>query len=63
MESKFQRFWRYEMATMNLIPVDAAQPRLGGKVQGTSYVLDVRSLSLSKKAYAGVYGEDFITFG
>ena len=29
-ESLLKRFWRYENATINLIPVDESQPRLGG---------------------------------
>ena len=63
MESKFGRFWRYEMASVQLIPLDHEQPRLGGKVSATGYVLDIRTMSPSIRSYAGVYGEDFITFG
>jgi len=43
MESKFGRFWRYENASVQLIPLDENQPRLGGKVSATGYVLDVRT--------------------
>ena len=32
MESVAGRFWRYENATINLIPEDEQAPRLGGKV-------------------------------
>jgi hypothetical protein len=63
MESQFGRFWRYEMASLNMIPVDPSQPRLGGKVTGQSWVLDVRALTIGRVDYAGVYGEDFVTFG
>lgn len=31
-ESVLKRFWRYENASITLIPVDEEQPRLGGKV-------------------------------
>ena len=57
------RFWRYENATVDLIPVDAENPRLGGKVSVSAWVFDARTLTPSKKNYFGVYGEDFITFG
>jgi hypothetical protein len=40
MESFMGRFWRYENATINLIPVDESQPRLGGKVHVKSFVFD-----------------------
>ena len=63
MESKLGRFWRYESATINLIPVDAENPRLGGKVSATQLVFDVRTMTPSRKTYFGVYGEDFLTFG
>ena len=63
MESKFGRFWRYENATVNLYPVDTDNPRLGGKVQVSALVFDLRTLTPSRKNYYGVYGEDFVTFG
>ena len=46
MESLLGRYWRYENATMTLHPVDEAEPRLGGKVQVKSFVLDIRTLTL-----------------
>ena len=41
MESMFGRFWKYERSTINLIPVDESQPRLGGKVQVKNFVFDL----------------------
>ena len=57
------RFWRYENATINLIPVDENEPRLGGKVQVKSFVLDLRTLPVGFKNQYGVYSDDFVTFG
>ena len=47
MESTFHRFWRYENSTMSLVPVDENEPRLGGKVQVKSFVVDFRTLTLA----------------
>ena len=63
MESLMGRFWRYENATINLLPVDEEEPRLGGKVQVKSFVLDLRTLTLGFQTQYGVYSDDFVTFG
>ncbi len=31
-ESKFGRFWRFEVNNVTLTPVNPSEPRLGGKV-------------------------------
>jgi len=49
MESTFGRFWKYENSTINLIPVDENEPRLGGKVQVRSFVIDFRTLTAGSK--------------
>ena len=63
MESTLGRFWKYSDTRINLIPVDDAEPRLGGRVQATETSFDIRTFTLSNKKYHGVYGEDFVTFG
>ena len=40
MESAIGKFWRYESSTINLIPINEDQPRLGGKVHVKSFVFD-----------------------
>ena len=62
MESTFGRFWRYQDSRITLFPLDAEQPRLGGRVQATEYAIDFRTLTPSMITYFGVYGEDFITY-
>ena len=62
MESTFGRFWKYTDTRINLTPIDIEEPRLGGRVDATEWKLDVRTLSVSKTNYHGVYGEDFLTF-
>lgn len=62
MESMFGRFWRYENATINLIPADPNQPRLGGKVHVKSFVFDFQTLTPSWSNQFGVYSDDFVTF-
>lgn len=62
-ESFLKRFWLYEASSITLIPVDEEQPRLGGKVQAKSLVLDLRALTLSMKTQYGVYSDNFVTFG
>ena len=62
-ESLMGRFWRYENATINLIPVDENEPRLGGKVQVKSFVLDLRTLTIGFKNQYGVYSDDFVSYG
>lgn len=63
MESYWGRFWRYENAKITLIPVDEAQPALGGKVKVNAFVMDFRTLTPQRKIFYGVYSDDFITFG
>ena len=63
MESMMGRFWKYERNTINLIPVDENEPRLGGKVQVKSFVLDLQTLTLGMQTQYGVYSDDFVTFG
>ena len=63
MESYWGRFWRYENAYITLIPIDAAQPGLGGKVKVNAFIIDWRTLTPSIKTFYGVYSDDFITFG
>ena len=57
------RYWRAEEAKVTFIPVDVEQPRLGGKVSASVLGFDVRTFSLVRKNYYGVYGEDFLTYG
>jgi hypothetical protein len=59
----FGRFWKYENTTVNLLPVDPQQPRLGGSVTASVKGFDVRTFTPYIRTYHGVYGEDFLTFG
>mmetsp|Transcript_42780 Transcript_42780/g.31259 ORF Transcript_42780/g.31259 Transcript_42780/m.31259 type:complete len:193 (+) Transcript_42780:40-618(+) len=63
MESWVGRFLRYENAFITLIPVDEAQPRLGGKVSVKCFQMDWSTFTPSIKNYYGIYSEDFLTFG
>lgn len=63
MESKWGRYWRYENAQITLIPVDEAQPQLGGKVKVKAYIMDWRTFTPQIKTLYGVYSDDFVTFG
>jgi hypothetical protein len=63
MESYARRFWRYENAYITLHPVDETQPRLGGKVKVTAFIMDWRTFTPQYKTLYGVYSDDFITFG
>ena len=63
MESKWGRFWRYENAQVTLIPVDEAQPQLGGKVKVKAFIMDWCTFTPQIKTLYGVYSDDFITFG
>jgi hypothetical protein len=63
MESTFGRFWKYENSTINLIPVDENEPRLGGKVQVRSFVIDFRTLTAGFQTQYGIYSDSFITYG
>ena len=63
MESMFGRFWKYERSTINLLPVDESQPRLGGKVQVKNYVFDLQTLTFAIQNQYGVYSDDFVTYG
>ena len=62
-ESLAGRFWRYENATINLIPVDEEQPRLGGKVEVRTMGFDFRTFKPVMKTQYGVYNDEFVTFG
>ena len=63
MESIVGRFWRYESASITLMPVDEAEPRLGGKVQVKSFGMDFRTFTPFVQTQYGVYSDDFISFG
>lgn len=63
MESTFHRFWRYENSTMSLVPVDESEPRLGGKVQVKSFVVDFRTLTLAFQTQYGIYSDNMVTYG
>lgn len=63
MESVVGRFWRYESASITLMPVDESEPRLGGKVQVKSFGMDFRTLTPFVQSQYGVYSDDFISFG
>lgn len=63
MESIVGRFWRYESASITLMPVDEAEPRLGGKVQVKSIGMDFRTFTPFVQTQYGVYSDDFISFG
>ena len=45
LESFAGRFWRWEWSTINLMPVDETQPRLGGKVHVSGLYVDFRTLT------------------
>jgi len=62
-ESAFGRFWRYEINSITLVPVNPQEPRLGGKVTAKVRGFDFRTFTPYTKSYFGVYGEDFLTFG
>lgn len=63
METYMGRFLRYENAFVTLIPLDESQPRLGGKVQVKSFIMDWATFTPQVKTLYGIYSEDFITFG
>ena len=48
-ESMLQRFWRYENASITLHPVNEDEPRLGGKVEAKSIIIDFRTLTFAFK--------------
>lgn len=62
-ESLAHRFWRYEKSSIKLYPVDENEPRLGGKVQAKSFVVDFRTLTVSMNTQYGVYSDNFVTYG
>jgi len=45
MESYMKRFWKYENATISLMPIDESQPRLGGKVKVSGFAFDFRTMT------------------
>ena len=63
METFLGKYWRYENATINFLPVDEEQPRLGGKVMVKSFVFDLRTMTLGFNNQYGIYSDDFITYG
>ena len=63
MESALGRFWKVEDTTVTFYPVNADEPRLGGKVAASVKGFDVSTFSPYTKTYYGVYGEDFVTYG
>lgn len=62
-ESLLGKFWKYESSTIKLIPVDEANPRLGGKVHVKSFVFDFRTFTPAMTTQYGVYNDDFVSFG
>lgn len=63
LESVFGRFWLYQNSTINLLPLDESNPRMGGKVHVRGYAFDFRTFTPSTINQYGVYSDDFITFG
>ena len=63
METFFGRYLRYENATINFLPVDEEEPRLGGKVKVKSFVFDLRTMTIGFNTQYGIYSDDFITYG
>ena len=45
MESTFGRFWKFEDTTVTFYPVNADEPRLGGKVAAKVKGFDVSTFS------------------
>ena len=45
LESTFGRYWKYENATINLIPLNESNPRQGGKVHVRGFTFDFRTLT------------------
>ena len=63
LETYMQRFWKYEQATINLVPVDEAEPRLGGKVIVSSKSFDFQTLTPAAESLYGIYSDNMLTFG
>lgn len=63
LESTFGRYWMYQNATINLIPLDESKPRQGGKVHVKGYSFDFRTLTPQTINQYGIYSDDFVTFG
>lgn len=63
METFAGRFWRYENAYISLVPVDDAQPALGGRVRAKLLTVDWRTFTLNYRTLYGIYTDDMITFG
>ena len=63
LETYANRFWKYESATINLMPVDEEQPNLGGKVSVSNLSFDFRTLTPAKENMYGIYSDDMVTFG
>ena len=62
-ESLVGKFWKWENSTMTLIPLDEAEPRLGGKVQVKSWGMDFRTFTPSMQTQYGIYNDEFVTYG
>ena len=63
LESVMGRYWRYDTATINLIPIDESNPRLGGKVHVKGYAFDFRTFTPQAINQYGVYNDQFVSFG
>lgn len=63
MESAAKRFWKYESTTITFYPLNADEPRLGGKVKASVAGFNVQTFMPYTKTYYGVFGEDFVTYG
>ena len=62
MESYLGKYWRYESLNLKLEPEDAENPRLGGRVEASGLVFDLRTFTPQMKKYVGVYNDEFLTF-
>ena len=62
-ESMLKRFWRYENASITLHPINEEEPRLGGKVEAKSIIIDFRTFTFALQTQYGVYSDEFLTYG
>ena len=58
-----KKFWKIESSRFTLHPLDAEEPRQGGKVTVKSLVFDIRTFTIAMKTLYGIYGDDFIQYG
>jgi hypothetical protein len=63
LETVFGRYWMYQNATINLIPIDETKPREGGKVHVKGYGFDFRTFTPQIINQYGIYNDEFVTFG